>query len=117
MASDFFVGVVDVVVRLATGGNALLTVHAVGVIQAKFLKCNGVMDCVVPVHVITSALVASGLAVSTAVCMVVLLNLLLSLISAKEILSPVSGAADVILFGFIVALVGTTVAHVHHVAV
>lgn len=66
---------------------------------------------------LASALVASGLTVSTAVCMVVLLNLLLLLISAKEILSPVAGAVDVILFGFIVTLVGTTVAHVHHVAV
>lgn len=49
--------------------------------------------------------------------MVVLLNLLLLLTSAKEILSHVAGAVDVMLFGFIVALVGTIVAHVHHVAV
>ena len=70
-----------------------------------------------PVPVLASVLVASGLAVSTAVCMVVLLNLLLLLISAKAILSPVAGAVDVILFGFIVALVGTIIAHVHHVAV
>ena len=56
---------------------------------------------------LASALVASGLTVSTAVCIVVLLSLLLLLISANEILSPVAGVADVILLGFIVTLVGT----------
>lgn len=60
-----------------------------------------------PDPVLASALVASGLAVSTRVCTVVLLSLLLLLTSAKDSLSPVAGVAEVILFGFIVALVGT----------
>ena len=97
--------------------DAVYVVHALGSGQKYFFNCAGVIDCVVPVPVLASVLVASGLAVSTAVCMVVLLNLLLLLISAKAILSPVAGAVDVILFGFIVALVGTIIAHVHHVAV
>ena len=85
----------------------MYVVPALGSGQKYFFSCAGVTDCVVPVPVLASALVASGLAVSTNVCIVVLLNLLLLLISAKEILSPVAGVADVILFGFIVALVGT----------
>lgn len=48
---------------------------------------------------------------------VVLLNTLLALTSANEILSQVAGDALVILLGFIVALVGTTIAPVHQVVV
>ena len=51
------------------------------------------------------------------VAMVVLLNTLLALISANEILSQVAGDALVILLGFIVTFVGTTVAQVHQVVV
>lgn len=46
-----------------------------------------------------------------------LLKTLLALTSANDILSPVANVAVVILFGFIVALVGVSDAPVHPVAV
>lgn len=64
-----------------------------------------------------SAFVASGLHVSTIVCIVALHNTLLADTSAKEILSHTAGVVAVILFGFIVAFVGTSVAPVSHVVV
>lgn len=86
-------------------------------VDQEYFNWLGLIAVSVSVPASACALLASCVHKANIVAIVVLLNTLLALTSANEILSQVAGDALVMLLGLIVALVGTTIAPVHQVVV